>query len=706
MQARFIMLRSIRTLLFFIFVVWSVPLIAKGAQPNDTISVHNQTNEFYLPSSTNLDSALSINRKFVEKAQKENRPELYWDASTRQATLLAELGYRDSALLILNNILKQVTSRKDTVRQIITLNKLADCHAASWDFEQAIKYLLKAQKLLTNRSDFALRFKILNTLGQTHRKMKDYTNALNYYGLLEKDFLDQLDTTQKFLVYLNTGNVYLQMLDYKKTEEYYNKAYAEIQKIDDPANKALIIYNLGNLYFHQKHLNEANSYTKQALDFYNKLGDPQHIEFCSRLLGAIQFLQKNYAKAEKYYINALNISLKIDDLESQKSNYKNLYLNSVKWAQLDGNINRYKAAIAYQKKFSDLRDSMYQTNLTDQLLELEKRYETEKKNAQIELLAKENQLKAEELVIEQQQHRNMLIIIGTLILITIIIAYFVIYYRRFNRRLQTQSRLIFRQKEQIANQNVQLQKAMHTRDKLFSIIAHDLRSPLVSVSNFVRLLNFYLRDGKYDSIQRMAADMGKKNEQVLELTDNLLKWARSQSDGMKVRKENISLNEILDECLELYLPVAENKNITLTINQTSNCLLWTDRDMLRTICRNLINNAIKFTPRNGKVSVSYICDEKYARVSVTDTGIGINKSKISRLFNPEKSDVQPGTEGEKSSGLGLSVCQEFCRIMDGNIQIESTEGQGSTFRFSIPRYPPEKRKDNQSQPEPGNPAPE
>jgi signal transduction histidine kinase len=175
---------------------------------------------------------------------------------------------------------------------------------------------------------------------------------------------------------------------------------------------------------------------------------------------------------------------------------------------------------------------------------------------------------------------------------------------------------------------------------------------------------------------------------------------------MKVRKENISLNEILDECLELYLPVAENKNITLTINQTSNCLLWTDRDMLRTICRNLINNAIKFTPRNGKVSVSYICDEKYARVSVTDTGIGINKSKISRLFNPEKSDVQPGTEGEKSSGLGLSVCQEFCRIMDGNIQIESTEGQGSTFRFSIPRYPPEKRKDNQSQPEPGNPAPE
>lgn len=677
------MSRRIRAL---ITIILSLPATVCGTQQSDSTLFKNMMQQVIRMTDINLDSALYLNRKAVAIAIDANIPQLYWDASTHEASLLEKLGYRDSAILILNNVLQQTKELKDTAQQIITLDNLADNYSGNWNLEQAIDYLLEAQKLLTNSTKFDLRFKILNTLGQTHRKLKDYQNALKYYGLLENDFFYQLNTAQKFLVYLNTGNVYLQQLNYAKTEEYYNKAYREIQTIDDPNNEALIVYNLGNLYFHQRQLSKANQYTQKALEHYNKLGDPKHIELCSRLLGAIQYMQGNYALAEKYYLNALRISKDINSLEALKSNYKNLYLSSLKQAEQDNNISKYKDAVAYQQKFSDLRDSMYKTNLADQLLEKEKKYETAKKNAQIELLGKENQLKAEELVIEQQQRRNMWVVIGTLLLITIIITYFVIHYRRFNLQLQEQSRLIFNQKEQIESQNTQLQKAMHTRDKLFSIIAHDLRSPLVSVSNFVQLLNFYLRDGKYDSIQRMASDMDRKNQQVLDLTDNLLKWARSQSDGMKVQNERVNLNEILDECYELYSPVAENKAITLKIEQRDHCLLWADRDMLRTICRNLINNALKFTPRNGAVTVSHCCNKKQARISVTDTGIGISQDKLTRLFKPEKRDVQQGTDGEKSSGLGLSVCFEFCRIMHGDIQVESSEGSGSTFTFTMPLY--------------------
>jgi len=266
------------------------------------------------------------------------------------------------------------------------------------------------------------------------------------------------------------------------------------------------------------------------------------------------------------------------------------------------------------------------------------------------------------------------------------VVYFMVYYRRVNEQLKSQSQIILEQKDYITSQNVQLQKAVDTQNKLFGIIAHDLRSPLVSISNFVQLLNFYLRDGSYDSITRMAADMDRKNKHVLELTDNLLNWARSQSGGLRPQIKQTGLREILDQCYRLYLPVAERKNITLELENGDDCQIWTDRDMVRTICRNLINNALKFTPQEGTVRISYSCNDKKARISVSDTGMGISPDQQKRLFNIGKEDVRYGTDGEKSSGLGLMVCKEFCDILNGSVVVKSTEGVGSMFTFTIPTH--------------------
>ncbi|WP_170154483.1 ATP-binding protein [Mangrovibacterium diazotrophicum] len=635
---------------------------------------------------TQLDSALILNRQIVVEAAKANLLQLVWDSRYEESKILSKLGQKDSALFLLNELINEAKNKADTIQQLKAFSLKASIQQRNYDFKSAIENLLIAQELLSASTPFDLRFDVLNILGQTHRKMKDYESALKYYRILELDFSFQLSNRQKYLVFMNEGNVYADQKDYLKTEEFFQKAYQECKQLGEPEEMAQLTYNMGALYYRQKKYPEALTYTQQALSAYIEIGDKLRIERCYRVLGAIQYDQSNYSGANQFYLKALKIAEEIENRKSILGNLKNLYLCSSAMAKANKSLSDYAKALDYQSEWSALKDSLYQADLANQLLELEKKYETDQKNAEIALLGKENQLQADELLLERQHQLLMWLGIGFLLLVMAVVLYFMFYYRKVSAMLKQQSKLIFEQKEQITDQNVQLQKSVSTQNKLFSIIAHDLRSPLVSVSNFVQLLNFYLHDGRYEDISKMAVDMDRKNEQVLDLTDNLLLWAQSQSGGMNPQLQRINLNEILDECYELYLPVAMRKGVALELTDADDCQLWADRDMVRTICRNLINNALKFTPKDGKVRIDYRCNEAEARVSVSDTGLGIKPEKLQRLFSLDREDVRYGTDGEKSSGLGLSVCKEFCDILNGKIDVTSTEGIGSTFSFTLPKY--------------------
>ncbi|WP_205461874.1 tetratricopeptide repeat-containing sensor histidine kinase [Mangrovibacterium lignilyticum] len=671
-------------LIFLLLTMLS--LASKSQDIRDTADYRALVEQANSIANSKLDSALILYLNIAKDTEKAGYQQLNWEAKMKAGATYSDLGKKDSALLILQDTYREIAAQRDSAYQLKVLIKLADYYADNYEFERAIIHLLDAQKLMTNSTPFPLRFDVLNTLGQVHKKMKDYTSALKYYRLLETDFFYQLNDFDRFLVFMNIGNVYLETKDYAKTEELYLKAYAEIQKIDDSANLALITYNLGNLYFKQRKNIQATKFAEKALKSYTVIGNKVYIEFCYRLLGALQYRFRNFQAAEKYYLKALQIANEIDNRNSLIGNYLNLAMNYRAWGKSTADTAKYEKAWKFHKMWANLKDSLYQSNLANQALELEKKYETEKKNAKITMLEKDNQLQADELILEQQQRRFMWIVIALMTIIIGVVVYFMVYFRRVNDQLKRQSRLIFDQKEQITDQNIQLQKAVNTQNKLFGIIAHDLRSPLVSVNNFVRLLNYYIADGRYDKITRMAKEMDRKNDQVLELTDNLLNWARSQSGGLTPVLQHISLNEILDECYELYLPVAERKEISLELEAEGNCLLWADRDMVRTICRNLINNALKFTPQKGTVRLNYSCTKTEARVSVSDTGMGISPDRQKRLFNVSKEDVRNGTDGERSSGLGLSVCKEFCEILHGKISVRSQENTGSTFTFTMPLY--------------------
>ncbi len=240
------------------------------------------------------------------------------------------------------------------------------------------------------------------------------------------------------------------------------------------------------------------------------------------------------------------------------------------------------------------------------------------------------------------------------------------------------------QQAQIKRQNEKLQKAVGTQNKLFSILAHDLRSPLISISNISKLINLYIRTRRYDDARELSRQMDRKNDHLLELTDNLLSWTKSQSEDFTPNLEKADLNKIVNDCLKIYEPVSLDKEITLSYEEVHDLFVLADVNMLQTILRNLINNAIKFTSRTGKVEIICKQEFKFAEITVRDNGIGISKENLEKIFELDISNTQSGTEGEKSTGLGLSICKEFTEAMGGTIRVESKENQGSSFIFRIP----------------------
>ena len=661
---------------------------AQNESMDDTSAVKKQLETLDQLRNRNLDSALLLSHEVYQQVSAMNNLEAMWETRLNQGGIYYELGEKDTAYLILNEVLEQAMERQNRLTEIKARIKLAFNLQEDYRFEPAVSHLIQAQRLLQDTDSMDLRFAIFNYLGITHRKMKDYVSALNYFGYLEENYLYQLDHGQRFNLFMNKGNVYAVQRDYDKTEALFNKAYHEIQQIDHPSNLALITYNLGALYYRQKRYPEAEEYIQRSLDATVQIGDQVRIERCYRVLGTIQMDQDNYAKAEDFFLKALEIAKTIDHKKSILGNYKNLYLNYWSRGYENKTVEDMDQALTYMDLYQKLNDTLYQTETAEKILELEKQYETEKKNNQITLLEQENQLKEDQIYIQRTQ-RNFLIIFIILVCgILGIFIYFYYYHKKVNKLLQLQSKRILSQRNKISIQNEKLQQSVDTQNKLFGIIAHDLRSPLVSISNVAKLIGFYMEDKRYDELEKAALMMEQKNDQVLELTDNLLNWAKSQSDDLKPFFEPVSLKEVVEDCCELYQPIAEGKSIRLSHANSDDLVAWADRNMLKTICRNLINNAIKFTPKDGKINIAYRMKDERAELCVQDSGVGIEPERLAILFQVSRDKGTMGTEGEKSSGLGLAVCKEFVSALQGTIQVESELGQGSRFCIQFTRFDP------------------
>lgn len=242
-----------------------------------------------------------------------------------------------------------------------------------------------------------------------------------------------------------------------------------------------------------------------------------------------------------------------------------------------------------------------------------------------------------------------------------------------------------KQAEQMLLQNeLHLRKLNATKDKLFSVVAHDLKGPFSNIVGFSTILNDEFDKFQTSEIKEFVKIISKSAVQTMQLLDNLLDWSRLQQKGIMFNPVYIDLNELINDVLDQTKGQAGAKNIILVSLVYDKLSCFADENMLKIIIRNLVNNAVKFTNRGGKIEVNAIKTADITQVTVTDNGVGIQPENIEKLFKIESEISTRGTASEKGIGLGLILCREFVEKHGGNIKVESTPGKGSIFSFTIP----------------------
>ena len=239
-------------------------------------------------------------------------------------------------------------------------------------------------------------------------------------------------------------------------------------------------------------------------------------------------------------------------------------------------------------------------------------------------------------------------------------------------------------KRTIVRQNEELRRTINNRDKMYSVIAHDLRSPMASIRMVLNLaVNVVSREMVGDEIFSLLDKANRESEDTHDLLDNLLKWTKSQTGRLNVVYQDIDLDDIVPGVVDIFHMIAEMKKINLQyIPSNEKLIVHGDNDMLKTIIRNFISNAIKFSSEGKGVEVFCTQEGDFARISVRDHGVGISPERVETIFH--KGDTTYGTSGEEGSGLGLQLCEDFARKNGGEAQVESVLGEGSTFSFTVP----------------------
>ncbi|MEA3505412.1 MAG: ATP-binding protein, partial [Bacteroidota bacterium] len=242
---------------------------------------------------------------------------------------------------------------------------------------------------------------------------------------------------------------------------------------------------------------------------------------------------------------------------------------------------------------------------------------------------------------------------------------------------------IIKQKEEIETVAKELEIANMAKDKLFSVIAHDLKSPFNVIIGYTEILDDGYDDFDDDEIKQFISEIGKSSKSVYALLENLLLWALAQRDKIEIEKQNTNLKQLVVDATSTYLINAQNKEITFTNSVSDNISVSVDIQIIKTVIGNLFSNAIKFTPDKGAITIEATVVDDFVQVKVSDNGVGIPSEVLSKIFRFDEKHSTLGTNKEKGTGFGLSLCKEFVEKNGGEIWVESEQNVGSQFYFTV-----------------------
>ena len=591
----------------------------------------------------------------------------------------------DSAMVYYNKSMEMFNELGILRERSVILNRIANIQKRKCQFQEALESFLTALNISIEQKDTLMISALYNNLGILYSDMGNYDKALDYQLLNLSLKKAQNSYVNIPIVLMNIGNIYSNKNLYEEAIEYYKEALAYLETSDYKYDQFMLLHNMGTLYESMDKYQEALKYYNKALILEKEMNDTEMQILSIQGIGNVLIKTGNFKEGVRYLEKSHALANEIGDLRKIHLLSANLYKEYEKHGDY---LNSFK----YLKNYVAMEDSTYTDEGNKELIELEQKYEAEKRERQIAFLEKERQIQVLELEkreIENKQksfQRNVLII-AVLIALMLTIYFGVNNKRRkkINELLIKQNKKIVDQRTEITKQNTDLIDSNKTKDKLFQIIAHDLRSPLVSMDSITQLIPYWVEEQDYDSLMKLSKTLELSVKNVLSLIDNLLNWALDQQGKFPYKPENMLLKDNILEAIDVYKPIAEIKNIDLRFTYTKDVRVFADRNMLFTVMRNLLNNAVKLTPEKGEITIGIGSNVNFAKVWVKDSGIGIPKEKKEEVFELANGHGN-GTKGETGKGLGLFFCKEFVKMNNGDIFIESQEGMGTTITFTLPLF--------------------
>jgi signal transduction histidine kinase len=555
------------------------------------------------------------------------------------------------------------------------------------DYLNGLECYQKSLKISEQLGDKKAISKCLNNIGLIYSYQSNYPKALEYYKKSLKLYEEISDTSGISYSYNNIGIVYGSQGDYPKALEYFLKSLKIRESIGDKRGISYGYYNIGENYLFQGDYSNALKYLQKSLKINIEIGNKSMEALSYVGLASLNLDLKRAKKAYNYSKKAYTMAEEINESDLIKKSSEIL-------AKSSEALGLYKEAYKYHVVFKTMNDSLYNEENIRKIAGLEHQYINEKEKQALEL----EQQKKDAVTAEKSKRQKTVstaFILGFILMtgLVIVILWSFIQKRKANRILAEQKHEIedtneelLQQKEEIQSFARELEKANQTKDKFFSIIAHDLKSPFNSILGFSDLLLENHKVFDEDKREELLKYIKGSSQSAFNLLENLFTWALSQSGKIEFLPEKLDLRSIVKDVITTTEESAKSKEISLFNNITLNEFVYVDENIIRTVLRNLIFNSIKFTHRNGKITVSSSNknDNGFMKVIISDTGIGMDKDQIDDLFRIEKSMSKNGTEDEKGTGLGLIICKEFVEKQGGKIYAESTVGKGSSFIFTIP----------------------
>ncbi|WP_291720485.1 tetratricopeptide repeat-containing sensor histidine kinase [Bernardetia sp.] len=661
-------------------------------QNEDSIKLHLYNTIVMKTIKNDNETAFQYAEKGYTLAQKFVPTRLVAIASYHYAKVLQTKGeHLKAAQVIEHQILDFVTQRKITPPFLF--HQLGKIYDETGNKVEALNSYLRAfevwrsyeQPLLT-KEDF------YESIGNLYLESNQYKEAQYYYSELLKWASKTEGENKKTQATAAHGlaKVFIAKKDYKNALNYLQKS--EEFCVGKSKKKCLLAtYDLySELYFTQFEYNLAKEYAFEALQIAEVLGEKQQAILLSIRLGDIYSAEGSYDKAELFLKRAETTALSLNN----NLLYKQVYFS---FANLYEKNQKAKMALNYYRKYLAYKDSVNNELSIRKINSLQMQFEQERHRQEIDMLEmnqREKQLQ-QQAEVEKAQMFN---IVGLIAVITLGIIAFLIYNRyRYGERtqkiLKQQSDSIQKQNQKLQSINQQLTESRNelnainkTKDRFFSIVAHDLKGPLNSLKGYSHLIATFGEKLPKEEIISMAADQERTLDNLYKFLEDLLSWSRIQMKAVEIKPKNVEVKEIVDKMCDILIPQIEEKQIDARCINIEEKVVFADENAVFTILRNLVSNAIKFTPREGKIRVEAEWQDKknFVKISVSDTGVGMPQEVAKKLFKLDNKYSTKGTEGEKGTGLGLIICKEFVEQNKGEIGVETKEGEGTTFWFTLP----------------------